>query len=51
MVNKETGGVVCYDDDPEHLLDKLEKIYERHILPRHMNVVGKGSGPDGTLRA
>jgi hypothetical protein len=50
MVNKETGAVVYYDDDPEHLLDKLEKIYERHILPRHMNVLEKGSGPDGMLQ-
>ncbi len=50
MVNKETGAAICYDDDPEHLLDKLEKIYERHILPRHMNVLEKGSGPDGMLQ-
>lgn len=47
MVNKKTGATVCYDEDPKRLLDKLEGIYQRHILPRHVKVLQEGSGPDG----
>lgn len=47
MVNKKTGATVCYDEDPERLLDKLEGVYRRHILPRHMKVLEEGTGPDG----
>jgi uncharacterized protein (TIGR00725 family) len=51
MVNKETGAVVCYDDDPERLLDQLEEIYKDHILPRHATILESGSGPDGELQS
>lgn len=47
MVNKETGALVCYDDDPERLLDKLEEIYQKQIFPRNLRVLKVGSGPDG----
>lgn len=47
MVAKETGATVCYDEDPRHLLDKLEAIYEQHILPRHTRALEQGGGPDG----
>jgi hypothetical protein len=47
MVAKETGATVCYDEDPRHLLDKLEGIYEQHILPRHARALEQGGGPDG----
>ncbi len=47
MVAKETGATVCYDEDPRRLLDKLEGVYQRHILPRHMSVLEKGGDPDG----
>jgi uncharacterized protein (TIGR00725 family) len=33
IMSKETGAIVCYDADPERLLDKLEHIYKEHILP------------------
>jgi uncharacterized protein (TIGR00725 family) len=48
MVNKQTEAVVCYDTDPERLLDKLEKIYKERILPRHRQIM-KGRDPDGVL--
>ncbi|MFC2005267.1 hypothetical protein ACFLUY_03480 [Chloroflexota bacterium] len=46
MVKKETGAVVCYDTDPELLLDKLEAIYQECILPRQLQVM-EGHDPDG----
>ena len=48
MVNKETGAVVCYDSDPERLLDKLENIYRERILPRNLKAL-EGRDPDGIL--
>jgi uncharacterized protein (TIGR00725 family) len=46
MVKKDTGAIVCYDSDPESLLDKLEQIYREHILPRHLKALD-GADPDG----
>jgi uncharacterized protein (TIGR00725 family) len=48
FVNKETGAIVCYDSDPERLLDKLEQVYKERILPRHLRIL-EGHDPDGTL--
>jgi len=48
MVNKETGAIVCYDADPERLLDKLEQVYRERILPRHVKAL-EGRDPDGVL--
>ncbi len=48
MVKKDTGAVVCYDTDPEHLLDKLEAIYQERILPRQLKIM-EGHDPDGVL--
>jgi len=48
MVNKETGAIVCYDTDPERLLDKLEEVYRERILPRHLKAI-EGRDPDGAL--
>jgi uncharacterized protein (TIGR00725 family) len=48
FVKKKTGAVVCYDADPERLLDKLEQVYLEHIMPRHLKVM-KGRDPDGML--
>lgn len=50
MVKKETGAIVCYDTDPDHLLDKLEAIYQERILPRYLRAV-EGHDPDGVLEA
>lgn len=50
MVNKETGAVVCYDDEPERLLDRLEQIYNDRIFPRQVSILKAGSGPDGQLQ-
>ncbi|MDM7998696.1 MAG: hypothetical protein QUS33_01515 [Dehalococcoidia bacterium] len=50
MVDKETGSIVCCDDDPERLLNQLEEVYRRHIYPRHLRAMRSGSGPDGRLQ-
>ncbi len=48
MINKETEAVVCYDTDPEHLLNKLENIYQKHTLPKYLKVL-EDHNPDGEL--
>jgi uncharacterized protein (TIGR00725 family) len=48
FVKKNTGAVICYDADPERLLDKLERVYQESILPRHLKVL-KSRDPDGIL--
>jgi uncharacterized protein (TIGR00725 family) len=48
MINKETEAVVCYDTDPEHLLNKLENVYKKQILPEYLKVL-EGHDPDGEL--
>jgi len=48
MMKKETGAILCYDADPERLLDKLEHIYRERILPRHLKAT-EGHDPDGRL--
>ncbi len=50
MVGKDTGAVLCYDEDPEKLLDQLEEVYRSHIFPRNISVMATGSGPDGQLQ-
>ena len=51
MVDKETGSIVCCDDEPERLLDQLEEVYRRRIFPRHVSIMKSGSGPDGRLQS
>ena len=48
MLNKGTEAVVTYDTEPEHLLNKLETIYKKHILPKYLKVL-EGHDPDGEL--
>ncbi|MFA5317346.1 MAG: hypothetical protein WC369_08000 [Dehalococcoidales bacterium] len=48
MVNKQTGSIICYDADPDGLLDQLEDVYQKHILPRHLKTMA-GHDPDGTV--
>jgi hypothetical protein len=48
FVNKETGAIVCYDADPERLLEKLEQVYKERILPRHLRTL-EGHDADGVL--
>lgn len=47
MMHKDTGAIVCYDADPESLLDQLEEIYKKHIVVRHLEAL-EGHDPDGT---
>ncbi len=46
MVQKETGAIVCYDDDPDRLLDQLEHIYQERILPHYTKLM-ESHNPDG----
>jgi len=48
MIAKETGAVICYDDDPGKLLDKLEAVYQEKVLPHHLRAI-EGVDLDGTL--
>lgn len=48
MVDKETGATICYDDDPERLIERLEKIYQEHIRPHHTRLLEEHD-PDGEL--
>lgn len=50
MVKKETGAIVHYDTDPEHLLGKLEETYQNRILPQNLKVM-EGHDPDGILNS
>jgi uncharacterized protein (TIGR00725 family) len=48
MIDKETDALVCYDADPEKLLDQLEEIYVKRIVPQHMKFLADHN-PDGVL--
>ncbi len=48
MINKKTGASVCYDSEPDALLDKLEQIYTRNVLPVYTEAM-KDHDPDGTM--
>lgn len=48
MMKKDTGAIMIYDASPERLLDKLERVYEERILPRHVKALD-GQDPDGVL--
>ena len=48
MVNKKTAAIVCYDTDPDSLLDQLEEIYQNRILPRYLETMSQHD-PDGTV--
>jgi uncharacterized protein (TIGR00725 family) len=48
MMSKETGSVVCYNNDPEKLLDELEDIYSEKVLPHHLKAI-EGCNLDGVM--
>lgn len=48
IMKKRTGAIVCYDTNPERLLDELEHIYKERIFPRHLKAL-EGHDPDGVL--
>lgn len=50
MVGKDTGAILCYDDDPARLMDKLERVFWEHIHPRHTAAM-EGHDPDGYTEA
>jgi len=49
IMKKDTGAIVCYDADPDCLLDQLESIHKERILPQHLRVI-EGHNPDGQLQ-
>ncbi len=46
IVQKETGAVICYDDDPRALLDALQQVYRERVYPVHLHIMA-GVDPDG----
>ena len=48
MINKEAGGVVCYDSNPLQLLETLERAYLELIFPKYIQAM-QGHDPDGSL--
>ncbi|MBM3926266.1 MAG: hypothetical protein FJ320_09860 [SAR202 cluster bacterium] len=48
MINKKTSALVCYEADPEKLLDKLEEAYRNQIVPQHLKFLADHN-PDGVL--
>lgn len=48
MVGKQTGSIVCYDSDPDALLDKLERVYQERILPHYVRLMATHN-PDGQM--
>jgi hypothetical protein len=39
IVNKQTGAVLMYDEDPVRLMDKLEVAYRTRVLPEYMGIL------------
>jgi len=48
LVNKDTGAVVVCSHDPGELLDRLEHVYQEHLLPHYQKLVADRD-PDGVL--
>ncbi len=44
IVNKETGAILEYDDDPVRLLDKLDKVYQERVLPGYLKILKRHDG-------
>ena len=50
MVKKETGARICYNSNPDRLLNQLERIYKEHILPLKVKTI-RGHDPDGEVES
>lgn len=48
LVAKKTEAIVCYDADPENLVNRLEHVYQRQVLPARLRAL-EGRNPDGEL--
>lgn len=48
FLGKKTDAIVCYDADPERLLDQVEQVYETHVLPSRLRAL-EGRSADGQL--
>lgn len=48
IVQKDTGAQICYDEDPDALLEKLTSIYKKSIYPHYSRLVEEHN-PDGSL--
>jgi hypothetical protein len=46
MIDKNTGAMVIYDNDPVNLLTRLEDLYKETLLPQHMRLM-EMHNPDG----
>ena len=50
FIDKETGAHVVYASDPVELLDGLDEIYRRELIPYYRTVLAN-SDPDGVLES
>ena len=50
FIDKDTGASVVYADDPVELVDSLQEIYEKNLLPYYRTVLAN-SDPDGILES
>lgn len=48
FIEKDTGALLRYDDDPARLLDQLVEVYRDVLLPRYLSIVADAN-PDGIL--
>jgi uncharacterized protein (TIGR00725 family) len=48
IIDKETNAVLVYDEDPERLLNELERVYLERLRPLHVDII-EGHDPDGVL--
>ncbi len=48
IINKQTGAVLMFDDDPVSLMDKLEVVYRTRVLPGYMGIL-RGYDTNGAL--
>ena len=48
FIDKDTGAHVVYASDPVELLDALDEVYRREVLPYYRTVLAN-SDPDGAL--
>ena len=47
MINKEAGGVVCYDSNPLNLLETLERTCMDLIFPKYLKAM-ESHDPNGS---
>jgi uncharacterized protein (TIGR00725 family) len=50
IIAKPTNAIICYDSDPERLLNELERVYRSRIYPLLQHII-EGHDPDGRIES